>query len=249
MTLGQRLYEMRKSKGLSQESVAEVLGVTRQTVSKWETDQTTPDFDKIIPICKLYNITTDELFNDNMTKTEASNNTKNDYDYSYNSSYNYAENNSTENYGNRYETPYEEPVMTADERENFEKGRRRSAAIMAVSICMYIMSVVPFFLFDNSRIMMTVFFAIIAVATMLIVFAALSRPKNIKKFKVQTKETRLFKQITSILSGIILVIYMIISFATGAWHITWILWVIYGIMCEIIKLIFSLKGSEINDEE
>lgn len=247
MTLGQRLYEMRKSKGFSQESVAEVLGVTRQTVSKWETDQTTPDFDKIIPICKLYNITADELFNNDTTKEEASNNIKNDYDYSY-SGYNYAESNNTENYGNKYEMPYEEPVMTADERENFEKGRRRSAALMSISICMYIMSVVPFFLFDNSKIMMTVFFVIIAIATMLIVFAALSKPKE-KNFKAQTKENRLFKQITSILSGIILAIYMIISFATGAWHITWILWVIYGILCEIIKLIFSLKGSEINDEE
>lgn len=61
MTLGNRLYEMRKAKGLSQENVADILGVTRQTVSKWETDQTTPDFDKILPICQLYNITTEQL--------------------------------------------------------------------------------------------------------------------------------------------------------------------------------------------
>ena len=51
MSLGQRLYDLRKTTGLSQEKAAEQLGVTRQTVSKWETDQTTPDFDKIIPIC------------------------------------------------------------------------------------------------------------------------------------------------------------------------------------------------------
>ena len=62
MSLGQRLYDLRKITGLSQEKAAEQLGVTRQTVSKWETDQTTPDFDKIIPICKLYNITAAELF-------------------------------------------------------------------------------------------------------------------------------------------------------------------------------------------
>ena len=61
MTLGQRLYEMRKEKGFSQEKVAEALGVTRQTISKWETDQTTPDFDKILPLCELYNITTEAL--------------------------------------------------------------------------------------------------------------------------------------------------------------------------------------------
>ena len=53
MSLGQRLYDLRKTTGLSQEKAAEQLGVTRQTVSKWETDQTTPDFDKIIPICNL----------------------------------------------------------------------------------------------------------------------------------------------------------------------------------------------------
>lgn len=61
MNLGERLLELRKSKHLSQEEVAEKLNVTRQTVSKWETDQSTPDFDKIIPLCELYGITSDEL--------------------------------------------------------------------------------------------------------------------------------------------------------------------------------------------
>lgn len=61
MTLGEKLFELRKSKNLSQEEVADKLGVTSQTVSKWETNQTTPDFDKIAPLCKLYTISTDEL--------------------------------------------------------------------------------------------------------------------------------------------------------------------------------------------
>ena len=73
MSLGQRLYDLRKTTGLSQEKAAEQLGVTRQTVSKWETDQTTPDFDKIIPICNLYNVTTAELFGE-----------EKENDYSYN---------------------------------------------------------------------------------------------------------------------------------------------------------------------
>lgn len=55
--------------------------------------------------------------------------------------------------------------------------------------------------------------------------------------------------ITSILSGIVLIIYMLLSFATGMWNITWLVWVIYGILCEIIKLVFMLKGSEINEED
>ena len=61
MSLGERLYELRKSKNLSQEEVADKLNVTRQTVSKWETDESKPDFDKIVPICELYNINSEEL--------------------------------------------------------------------------------------------------------------------------------------------------------------------------------------------
>lgn len=61
MSIGQKLSDLRKSKHLSQEEVADRLGVTRQTISKWETDQSTPDFDKIIPICELYGLSSDEL--------------------------------------------------------------------------------------------------------------------------------------------------------------------------------------------
>lgn len=61
MSLGQRLMDLRKSKQFSQEEVAEKLKVTRQTISKWETDQSLPESDKIIPLCKLFNITADEL--------------------------------------------------------------------------------------------------------------------------------------------------------------------------------------------
>jgi len=59
MSIGKKLYELRKQKGLSQEEVADKLNVSRQTVSKWETDQSMPDFDKIVPICELYSITAD----------------------------------------------------------------------------------------------------------------------------------------------------------------------------------------------
>lgn len=61
MDLGEKLYELRRTKNLSQENVAEQLNVTRQTISKWETNQSTPDFDKIVPLCELYGITPNEL--------------------------------------------------------------------------------------------------------------------------------------------------------------------------------------------
>lgn len=61
MNIGQRLLDLRKSKQLSQEEVADKLNVTRQTISKWETEQSMPDFDKIAPLCELYGISADEL--------------------------------------------------------------------------------------------------------------------------------------------------------------------------------------------
>lgn len=61
MTLGERLTCLRKQKNLSQEEVANKLNVSRQTISKWELDQSLPDFDKIMPICNLYEITSEEL--------------------------------------------------------------------------------------------------------------------------------------------------------------------------------------------
>ena len=61
MNIGEKLYELRKGKNLSQEEVADKLNVTRQTISKWETNGSSPDFDKIKPLCDLYEITPDEL--------------------------------------------------------------------------------------------------------------------------------------------------------------------------------------------
>ena len=59
--ISKRLTKFRKAAKLSQEEVADKLNVSRQTVSKWETGQSTPDFDKIAPLCELYNVSTDEL--------------------------------------------------------------------------------------------------------------------------------------------------------------------------------------------
>ncbi len=61
MNLGNSLFHARKRCGLSQEAVAEKLGVSRQTVSKWETDETLPDIRQSKKMAMLYNISLDEL--------------------------------------------------------------------------------------------------------------------------------------------------------------------------------------------
>lgn len=61
MSLGSSLYDARKKSGLSQEEVAERLGVSRQTISKWETDETLPDIRQSKKLSTLYHMTLDEL--------------------------------------------------------------------------------------------------------------------------------------------------------------------------------------------
>lgn len=61
MGLGSSLYHARKKSGLTQENVAEKLGVSRQTISKWETDETLPDIRQSKGLAMLYHVTLDEL--------------------------------------------------------------------------------------------------------------------------------------------------------------------------------------------
>lgn len=61
MNLGNSLFHARKKCGLSQEDVAEKLGVSRQTVSKWETDETLPYIRQSKKMAVLYNMSLDEL--------------------------------------------------------------------------------------------------------------------------------------------------------------------------------------------
>ena len=70
MSLGNSLYESRKKKGLSQEEVAEKLGVSRQTISKWETEETVPDIYQAKKLAKIYGLSLDELINVDLDQKE-----------------------------------------------------------------------------------------------------------------------------------------------------------------------------------
>lgn len=59
--IGEKLYNHRKNAGLSQEELAEKIEVSRQAVSKWERDESSPDTENLIALAKLYNISLDEL--------------------------------------------------------------------------------------------------------------------------------------------------------------------------------------------
>lgn len=65
MKFEEKLMKLRKEKALSQEDLAEKLDVTRQTISKWELGQSKPDFEKLVEISKLFNVSMEKLTDDN----------------------------------------------------------------------------------------------------------------------------------------------------------------------------------------
>ena len=61
MTIADRIQALRRSKGMSQEELADAAGVSRQAVSKWESEQSTPDIDKVVILSEIFDVTTDYL--------------------------------------------------------------------------------------------------------------------------------------------------------------------------------------------
>ncbi len=71
MTFGERLQEIRKAGGLSQEQLAEKCNVTRQSVSKWELGQGYPETEKLLALCRILNVSLDHLMQDEMAGSSA----------------------------------------------------------------------------------------------------------------------------------------------------------------------------------
>lgn len=206
--LGQRLFEYRKSKHLSQEEVAEQLNVTRQTISKWETNQSTPDFDKIMPICNLYNISADELITGVKKEVTSDNN-------------------------------IDEQIM-----------RKRLMGIIIGSF-LYLLAVIwimiSIFTFSiDIAVSIAVALLIGAVATIVIIYVCYVY-KIKKENKIPTREEKIMQMISEILAIFFAIVYFAISFISNAWKITWIIWIIYGLSVEVVKLIFMLKEKK-NEE-
>lgn len=205
MTIGEKLLDLRKKKGLSQEEVSNILNVSRQTISKWETDSSTPDLDKIVPICELYEINANELLDTNM----------------------------------------DTPSISKENSNNNIKNN--SAKNISISVFLYIISVV--FLVALSTLSkpilgFCIFLIIVAIATGLIVYNAIVNKKPKQEL---SRNDIIVKHINEVISIIIVIIYFIVSFTTMAWHITWVLFLVNGLIEEIVKLIFSIKGDDNNE--
>ncbi|MBR0491330.1 MAG: helix-turn-helix domain-containing protein [Clostridia bacterium] len=232
MDLGEKLYELRRTKNLSQENVAEQLNVTRQTISKWETNQSTPDFDKIVPLCELYGITPNELLTGEKPE-EKNNNIEG------------KENNIKKNLFFRGKD---------DDYENMTRNqiKRKSAEVISGSVFLFIFAIAFVGVGDtvlrwNSALVGCTFLLLIGLGVTNIIRHFMSIPK-FKKTEDEKKEDEILNQINGIIGAICVVIYFIVSFTTFAWHITWVIFIINGLICQIIKLLFMLKEDRKNEK-
>ena len=223
MTLPERLTKLRKLAGLSQEEVAEKLEVTRQTVSKWETGQSSPDLDKVLPLCGLYNVTPDELLHDGGTEG--------------------AEKEIAENNFARSEEQ-DERIMAKKKLTGILGGvLLYFVAIAFIMIAIPVMQISPV-------IASAIFILLFAVATLIIIYSSIIYKKKSHKKIADTKEKKLYKTIDSVLAFSTLAVYLLVSFMTMAWHITWIIWIIYAVLSQAAKLIIMLTtGKDVDDDE
>lgn len=72
MILGDKITNLRKKNGMSQEELAEKLGVSRQSISKWESSQSIPDLNRILELGRVFGVSTDYLLKDDMEDVEYS---------------------------------------------------------------------------------------------------------------------------------------------------------------------------------
>ena len=70
MILADKIIELRKKNGWSQEDLAEKLDVSRQSISKWESAQSIPDMNKILKLSEIFGVSTDFLLKDDMDTAE-----------------------------------------------------------------------------------------------------------------------------------------------------------------------------------
>lgn len=213
MTLGERLYQYRKNVNLSQDTLAEKVGVTRQTISKWETDQSTPEFSKLQPLCETFGITPNELvYGENETEQEKDKvveeeekkrNKKKAIVVSI-SIFLYCM--------GTFSIPYMIESLQYDDAQS---------VLMASSMWAIATALLIYFFLANPK----------------------KKTEQVVEQKIEKKEklSKVELGILELVATIFLCIYLVVSFLTKAWYITWIIWIVLLIVELIIKLILDIR--------
>ena len=141
--------------------------------------------------------------------------------------------------------------LTGEKRPENEKSKKRSAILVAIAISLYILCPVPVILLQSEFGVMGLFL-FVAVATALLIYNGVTRERYVKADDTMVEEFKEWKQnnkqknkaVDAIIGSFWLIavcVYIVVSFMTGAWHITWIIFLIAAAVASMIKGLFMLK--------
>ena len=133
----------------------------------------------------------------------------------------------------------------SNELEEEKLKTSKKAKGIAISVVLYFLGVVFIMIAIpvmkmNPIVAPALFLLICGIATGIIIYVCIKYKKE--KTLEETENDKLRNQISNVAAIIFTIIYLIISFKTMAWHLTWIIWIIFGLFEEILKLIFMLRS-------
>lgn len=148
-----------------------------------------------------------------------------------------------------------DPVTLADPSQRFQPEYRDTPVwkkiLRAVAVCMYILCAIPVIVLSDLNMEMLGLcgtLSIAAVATALIIIAGSDKAKEPeKKEEVLTPHQELLRAVKKIINTIGLIVYFIVSFTTGAWHITWVIFPLEAAIWGLVKAILDLKEADKNE--
>ena len=141
--------------------------------------------------------------------------------------------------------------LAGEKKPESEKSKKRSAIFVAIAISLYILCPVPVILLQ-SEIGIMGLFLFVAVATALLIYNGVTRERYVKADDTMVEEFKEWKQnnkqknkaVDAIIGSFWLIavcVYIVVSFMTGAWHITWIIFLIAAAVASMIRGLFMLK--------
>ena len=128
MDFNNKLYELRKQKGFSQEELANRLNVSRQTISKWEVGESTPDMENLVAISELFEISLDELVLDKVPEEADT---------------------SSQVVKSEFYSDIKENVLTDENRKKAKKGLKIAAIVLGIIVLIDLISFVIYVLMNG----------------------------------------------------------------------------------------------------
>lgn len=147
------------------------------------------------------------------------------------------------------------PAPAVPPAQRFESEKRETPVwkklFRVCAIFLYIISVIPLFIlseFGMDTLGLCATISIAAVATVAIIIGSDSKEKTPKQPEApMTPHQELLKAVKKIISTVGLLLYFLISFSTGAWHITWLVFPLEAAVWGLVKAILALKEAEDNE--